>query len=68
MSIPLRTLIEEHCGGVVGGWGNLQGDHPWRLIGAADPEAEICDTVLDGLRRPQRLKSGLGTAARDRDG
>jgi NADH:ubiquinone oxidoreductase subunit F (NADH-binding) len=24
MSIPLRELIEKHCGGVVGGWDNLQ--------------------------------------------
>lgn len=23
MSIPLKQLIEQHCGGVVGGWDNL---------------------------------------------
>lgn len=24
MSIPLRELIERHCGGVIGGWSNLK--------------------------------------------
>jgi len=24
MSIPLKDLIERHCGGVRGGWNNLQ--------------------------------------------
>jgi len=28
MSIPLRELIEKHCGGVIGGWDNLQGIIP----------------------------------------
>ena len=28
MSIPLRDLIERHCGGVIGGWDNLLGIIP----------------------------------------
>jgi NADH dehydrogenase (ubiquinone) flavoprotein 1 len=24
MSIPLKELIERHCGGVIGGWDNLK--------------------------------------------
>ena len=35
MGIPFRELIEDHCGGVRGGWDNLQGRHPRRLLGAA---------------------------------
>ena len=28
MSIPLKDLIERHCGGVTGGWDNLLGIIP----------------------------------------
>lgn len=62
MSIPLKELIERHCGGVKGGWDNLQAVIPG---GASTPilPKHICDDVLmdfDGLRDAQ---SGLGTAA-----
>lgn len=35
MSIPLRELIERHCGGVRGGWDNLLGSTLWRSSCAA---------------------------------
>ncbi|KAJ1984105.1 NADH dehydrogenase [ubiquinone] flavoprotein 1, mitochondrial [Dimargaris verticillata] len=62
MSIPLKELIERHCGGVRGGWDNLLAVIPG---GASTPllPKPVCDDVLmdfDGLRDAQ---SGLGTAA-----
>lgn len=45
MSIPLKDLIERHCGGVRGGWENLKAIIPG---GASVPllPKRICDTVL----------------------
>lgn len=62
LSIPLKTLIETHAGGVRGGWDNLKAIIPG---GSSVPllSKDICDTVLmdfDALREHQ---SGLGTAA-----
>ena len=61
MGIPMRTLIEDHFGGVRGGWGNLKAVIPG---GASTPmipremaEAAIMD--FDSLRE---YKSMLGTA------
>ncbi len=34
MGIPFRELIEKHCGGIRGGWDNLQGGDSRRLVGA----------------------------------
>ena len=62
MSIPLKKLIETHCGGVRGGWDNLKAVIPGGSSVPLLPK-EICDTVLmdfDALREHQ---SGLGTAA-----
>jgi NADH-quinone oxidoreductase subunit F len=62
MSIPLKELIETHCGGVRGGWGNLKavipGGSSVPMITAAQAETVLMD--FDALRD---LKSGLGTAA-----
>ena len=62
MSIPLKQLIEEHCGGVRGGWGNLKavipGGSSVRMIPAHEAETVLMD--FDSL---SALKSGLGTAA-----
>jgi NADH-quinone oxidoreductase subunit F len=62
MSIPLKQLIEEHCGGVRGGWGNLKavipGGSSVRMIPAHEAETALMD--FDSL---SALKSGLGTAA-----
>ncbi|KAJ1916502.1 NADH dehydrogenase [ubiquinone] flavoprotein 1, mitochondrial [Tieghemiomyces parasiticus] len=62
MSIPLKELIERHCGGVRGGWDNLLAVIPGGASTPLLPPA-VCDDVLmdfDGLRDAQ---SGLGTAA-----
>ena len=61
-SIPLKTLLEEHAGGVRGGWGNLKAVIPG---GSSVPmiTAEQCETVLMDFDALKELKSGLGTAA-----
>jgi NADH dehydrogenase (ubiquinone) flavoprotein 1 len=45
MSIPLRELIEKHCGGVRGGWDNLQCVIPGGSSVPMLPK-NICDDVL----------------------
>jgi NADH-quinone oxidoreductase subunit F len=62
MSIPLKTLIEEHCGGVRGGWANLKAVIPG---GSSVPllPASICEDVLMDFDALRDVKSGLGTAA-----
>jgi len=62
MSIPLRTLIEKHAGGVRGGWNNLLAVIPG---GASVPllPKDICDDVLMDFDSLKEAKSGLGTAA-----
>ena len=62
MSIPIRQLIDDHFGGVRGGWGNLKaiipGGSSVRMIPAEEAETALMD--FDSL---SALKSGLGTAA-----
>jgi NADH-quinone oxidoreductase F subunit len=61
MGIPLKLLLEKHCGGVRGGWDNLLAVIPGGSSVPLIPK-EICDTVrmdFDSLREAQ---SGLGTA------
>merc|ERR1719230_1540061 len=62
MSIPLRELIERHCGGVIGGWDNLKaiipGGSSVRMLTKDQCEEAIMD--FDELRN---RTSGLGTAA-----
>ena len=62
MSIPLKQLIEDHCGGITGGWGNLKAIIPG---GSSVPliPAEQCETALMDFDSLKELKSGLGTAA-----
>jgi NADH-quinone oxidoreductase subunit F len=62
MSIPLKTLIEEHCGGVRGGWGNLKAVIPGGSSVPMIPK-DICDTVLMDFDALRDVRSGLGTAA-----
>lgn len=62
MGIPLKELIERHCGGVRGGWDNLAGVIPGGASTPMMPKSS-CDEVLmdfDSLRDHQ---SGLGTGA-----
>jgi NADH-quinone oxidoreductase subunit F len=62
MSVPLRQLIEEHAGGVRGGWGNLLAVIPG---GSSMPliPAEQCQDLAMDFDSLAKLKSGLGTAA-----
>jgi NADH-quinone oxidoreductase subunit F len=62
MSIPLKTLINEHCGGVRGGWDNLKAVIPGGSSVPLIPR-EICDSVLMDFDALRDVKSGLGTAA-----
>jgi len=62
MSIPLRTLIDEHCGGVRGGWRNLKAVIPGGSSVPMIPK-DVCDTVLMDFDALRDVKSGLGTAA-----
>jgi NADH:ubiquinone oxidoreductase subunit F (NADH-binding) len=45
MSIPLKELIERHCGGVRGGWDNLLAIIPGGSSVPVIPK-RICDDVL----------------------
>ncbi|MDX2306804.1 MAG: NADH-quinone oxidoreductase subunit NuoF [Hyphomicrobium sp.] len=62
MGIPLKELIETHCGGVRGGWNNLLAVIPG---GSSVPlvPAEQCDDLTMDFDSLAKVKSGLGTAA-----
>jgi NADH dehydrogenase (ubiquinone) flavoprotein 1 len=62
MSIPLKDLIEKHCGGVRGGWENLGACIPG---GSSVPvlDEEACQEVLMDFDTLKKAGSGLGTAA-----
>ena len=62
MSMPMRTLIETHAGGVRGGWDNLKAIIPGGSSVSLLPK-HICDDVLMDFDALQAHKSGLGTAA-----
>ena len=62
MSIPLRELIDRHCGGVIGGWDNLKAIIPG---GSSVPllTKKVCGEVLMDFDDLKDKRSGLGTAA-----
>lgn len=62
MGIPLKDLIEKHCGGVRGGWDNLLAIIPGGSSVPVLPKS-ICDTVLMDFDSLRAVQSGLGTAA-----
>ena len=62
MSIPLKELIERHCGGVRGGWDNLLAIIPGGSSVPMLPKS-TCDTVLMDFDSLKKVGSGLGTAA-----
>ncbi|KAL1486474.1 hypothetical protein MTO96_031365 [Rhipicephalus appendiculatus] len=66
MSIPLKELIERHAGGVIGGWDNLLGIIPGRLVDAGHPE-ECLRRRAHGLRRSGCRADGSRDRRRDRD-
>ncbi|TIA74036.1 hypothetical protein E3P77_01997 [Wallemia ichthyophaga] len=62
MSVPLKELIERHCGGVKGGWQNLQGIVPG---GASVPviPRDVCTDVLMDFDSLKDAQTSLGTGA-----
>jgi NADH-quinone oxidoreductase subunit F len=62
MGIPLRELLERHCGGVRGGWDNLMAVIPG---GSSMPliAARECQDLTMDFDALSKLKSGMGTAA-----
>ncbi|TYH09657.1 hypothetical protein ES288_A07G114200v1 [Gossypium darwinii] len=62
MSIPLKELIERHCGGIRGGWDNLLAVIPGGSSVPLLPK-HICDDVLMDYDALKAVQSGLGTAA-----
>ena len=62
MSIPLKTLIEKHAGGVSGGWDNLLAVIPGGGSVPLIPKS-VCDEVLLDYDSLEAEKSGLGTGA-----
>jgi NADH dehydrogenase (ubiquinone) flavoprotein 1 len=62
MSIPLKELIEKHCGGVRGGWDNLLAVIPGGSSTHMLPK-KVCDEVLMDFDSLKQAGSGLGTAA-----
>jgi NADH-quinone oxidoreductase subunit F len=61
MSIPLKELIEKHCGGVRGGWNNLLAVIPGGSSVPLIPK-HVCDEVLMDFDSLREAQSGLGTA------
>ncbi|EGF81780.1 hypothetical protein BATDEDRAFT_31463 [Batrachochytrium dendrobatidis JAM81] len=62
MSIPLRELIDKHCGGVRGGWDNLLGIIPGGSSVPVLPR-KMCEDALMDFDSLRDMQSGLGTAA-----
>ena len=61
MGIPLKELIDKHCGGVRGGWDNLLAVIPGGSSTPMLPKS-ICDTVIMDFDSLRAAGSGLGTA------
>jgi len=61
MGIPLKNLIENHAGGVIGGWENLKAVIPGGSSMPLLPK-KTCDTITMDFDSLIQEKSGLGTA------
>ncbi|MGB0719776.1 MAG: NADH-quinone oxidoreductase subunit NuoF [Bdellovibrionales bacterium] len=61
MGIPLKELIEKHCGGVRGGWKNLKAVIPG---GSSTPvlPRDVCETIHMDFDSLKEAGTGLGTA------
>ncbi len=61
MGIPLKDLIENHAGGVIGGWENLKAIIPG---GSSMPllSKKICDTIKMDFDSLIKEKSGIGNS------
>jgi len=62
MGIGLKELIENHAGGVIGGWDNLLAVIPGGASVQLLPKS-ICDIVKMDFDSLKEFQSGLGTAA-----
>jgi NADH dehydrogenase (ubiquinone) flavoprotein 1 len=62
MSIPLKELIERHCGGVIGGWDNLKAIIPGGSSTPMITRDNCTDAVMD-FDALKDKRSSLGTAA-----
>ena len=62
MGIPLKSLIESHAGGVIGGWDNLLAVIPGGSSVPLLPKS-ICDNIKMDFDSLKEVQSGLGTAA-----
>ncbi len=62
MSIPFRSLIETHCGGIRGGWDNLLAVIPGGSSVRCVPGEDMIDCPMD-FDALMAHRSGLGTAA-----
>ena len=62
MGIPLRELIDRHCGGVRGGWDNLLAVIPGGSSVPCVP-AHLCEDLPMDFDSLRNVGSGLGTAA-----
>ncbi|MBF0126691.1 MAG: NADH-quinone oxidoreductase subunit NuoF [Magnetococcales bacterium] len=62
LGIPLKTLLEQHAGGVRGGWKNLKGVIPG---GSSSPilSADVCETVTMDYDAIAKAGSMLGSGA-----
>ena len=61
MGIPLKELLEKHCGGVRGGWDNLLAVIPGGSSTPLMPK-EQCESVNMDFDSLRELGTGLGTA------
>ena len=61
MGIPIKTLIETHAGGVIGGWDNLLAVIPGGSSVPMLPK-EVCETMTMDYESLKDAGSGLGTA------
>jgi NADH-quinone oxidoreductase subunit F len=61
MSVPLKELIEKHCGGVRGGWDNLLAVIPGGSSTPCLPKHE-CEEMLMDFDSLRAAGTGLGTA------
>lgn len=62
MGIPLKELIERHCGGVIGGWDNLLGVIPGGSSTPVIPKSD-CEKALMDFDGLVAVQTSLGTAA-----
>jgi len=62
MSIPLRELIDRHCGGVIGGWSNLKAIIPGGSSVPMLTQKQSGEAIMD-FDDLRNRRSGLGTAA-----